>query len=264
MFFPERLNILASDMVLEIGPWWSPFYRSDVLFDRFFDDEDAIKQSWWTGIKTKGKPLLVSSEKNLPFKNNAFDYLICSHVLEHVPVDDFVAFITEMLRVAPRGYIEFPSIFYESFFDIPEHRNIIFLKGNILYVMKKEQFGSFWTRFSGLYSSMRAILWKDKFFSRWILLNKRLFFIWAEYNQNLQVHFITNKEEIPLDIYPLIKKSIASDIFNLIYFSIKNLFCSRKQVLNTKLLQCPKCLSDMSRIENLAICNKCKNQVQIH
>ena len=43
----------------------------------------------------------------LPFKDNEFDFVIASHVLEHVKEVDL--FIKELERVSTRGYIEVPT-----------------------------------------------------------------------------------------------------------------------------------------------------------
>ena len=43
----------------------------------------------------------------LPFQDNQFDFVIASHVIEHVK--DFKYFIAELERVSKRGYIELPS-----------------------------------------------------------------------------------------------------------------------------------------------------------
>jgi len=46
-------------------------------------------------------------EKKLPFKDKEFDFVIASHVIEHV--DDFKFFISEIERISSKGYIELPS-----------------------------------------------------------------------------------------------------------------------------------------------------------
>tara|TARA_B100000029_G_scaffold111337_1_gene103318 strand:+ start:611 stop:1225 length:615 start_codon:yes stop_codon:yes gene_type:complete len=55
----------------------------------------------------KGRKFVKINEKNLPFEDNEFDFVIASHVLEHV--EDFEFFIKELERVSSKGYIELPS-----------------------------------------------------------------------------------------------------------------------------------------------------------
>ena len=45
--------------------------------------------------------------KHLPFKDNQFDFVIASHVMEHV--EDLKFFIKELERVSKKGYIELPT-----------------------------------------------------------------------------------------------------------------------------------------------------------
>ena len=46
-------------------------------------------------------------EKKLPFKDKEFDFVIASHVMEHV--EDVEIFIKELERVSNKGYIELPT-----------------------------------------------------------------------------------------------------------------------------------------------------------
>ena len=55
----------------------------------------------------KDKNFIKLESKNLPFENNEFDFVIASHVLEHV--EDFKFFISELERVSNKGYIELPT-----------------------------------------------------------------------------------------------------------------------------------------------------------
>ena len=55
----------------------------------------------------KGKKFVQIQGKNLPFKDKEFDYVIASHVIEHV--EDFQFFIKEIERISSKGYIELPS-----------------------------------------------------------------------------------------------------------------------------------------------------------
>ena len=47
------------------------------------------------------------TDKILPFKDNEFDFVIASHVIEHV--EDFEFFIKELERISKKGYIELPT-----------------------------------------------------------------------------------------------------------------------------------------------------------
>jgi len=51
-------------------------------------------------------------EKKLPFKDNEFDFVIASHVMEHV--EDVEFFIKELERVSKQGYIELPTMLEDN------------------------------------------------------------------------------------------------------------------------------------------------------
>ena len=48
----------------------------------------------------------------LPFKDNEFDFVIASHVIEHVK--DVKTFIYELSRISSKGYIELPTILEDN------------------------------------------------------------------------------------------------------------------------------------------------------
>ena len=55
----------------------------------------------------KDKNFVRLDSKKLPFEDNHFDFVIASHVLEHV--EDYKFFISELERVSSKGYIELPT-----------------------------------------------------------------------------------------------------------------------------------------------------------
>ena len=55
----------------------------------------------------QGKKFIRINEKKLPFKDKEFDFVISSHVIEHV--DDFEFFLKELERISTKGYIELPT-----------------------------------------------------------------------------------------------------------------------------------------------------------
>ena len=55
----------------------------------------------------KEKKFIKINEKKLPFKDKEFDFVIASHVIEHV--EDFEFFLKELERISTKGYIELPT-----------------------------------------------------------------------------------------------------------------------------------------------------------
>ena len=96
----KYINKLLDDnpnwKVLDIGCGYGAHKKASVVCDvqdlsKFYDDKIFIK---------------LESEI-LPFKDKEFDFVIASHVLEHVK--DVDLFIKELERISSKGYIEVPT-----------------------------------------------------------------------------------------------------------------------------------------------------------
>lgn len=74
--------------------------------------------------KFGGKPVAFYGGDRFPFGDGAFDYVIASHVIEHVQSPEL--FMEEIFRVGRgKGYLEFPQITYEYMFDFGVHLHVI-------------------------------------------------------------------------------------------------------------------------------------------
>ena len=82
--------------ILDIGCGYRAHKNASVIAD-IKDFSDFYKE----------KKFVLIQGKNLPFKDKEFDFVIASHVIEHV--DDFEFFIKELERISSKGYIELPS-----------------------------------------------------------------------------------------------------------------------------------------------------------
>ena len=137
MFFPDRIHIRPGDRVLEVGPGGTPHPRADILLERRFADDEAAAQRGHTPPLDTVRQVVLYDGGRFPFDDRAFDYVICSHVLEHV--EDVPAFAAELGRVAPRGYLEFPTVFYEYLYNFRVHRNLLHFAGGELLWMRKDR-----------------------------------------------------------------------------------------------------------------------------
>lgn len=132
----SRIEIKPGWRVLDVGSGHSPHPRADILLDNSqLDNADRA-----------GKPIrLIPGETKfvqgdatvLPFRDASFDYIIASHVAEHVA--DPANFCREMMRVGKRGYIETPSKLAEILLGEPVHKWYVYNRRGILFFEKNKQ-----------------------------------------------------------------------------------------------------------------------------
>ena len=100
-YINEQLKSNPNWKVLDIGCGYTAHQNATVICDiqdlsEFYKDRKFIKL-----------------EKNIfPFKDKEFDFVIASHVIEHV--EDVKTFIKELERVSSKGYIELPTILEDN------------------------------------------------------------------------------------------------------------------------------------------------------
>lgn len=100
----ERIDIMDGWRVLDVGSGHAPHPRADVLLERFPSDN---RHRGGGAIDAADPRLIVGDGGAMPFKDQAFDFVIASHIAEHV--DDPETFCKELVRVAARGYLETPG-----------------------------------------------------------------------------------------------------------------------------------------------------------
>jgi SAM-dependent methyltransferase len=120
----------ASALVLEVGSGGNPYARANVLVDAF----EETRERHWDPL-VHDRPTVLANGEKLPFKDNAFDFVIAVHVLEHTtePQD----FLAELQRVARAGYIETPDAFMERINPYKDHRLEVTTREDRLFIRKK-------------------------------------------------------------------------------------------------------------------------------
>ena len=111
-------------------------------------------------------------EKKLPFKDKEFDFVVASHVMEHV--EDVEFFIKELERVSKQGYIELPTMLednlvFENKKDHLWHMDFDDVENKILISKKVQYFEPVLTvasikRLNEIFrkSLVLELLWKNK------------------------------------------------------------------------------------------------------
>ncbi len=131
-FIEETLSLNPSWNILDIGCGYNANKFASVICDvqdlsNYYPDKKFTKLF----------------EKKLPFNDNEFDFVIASHVMEHV--EDVEFFIKELDRIAKKGYIELPTklednLVFENKKDHLWHMDFDDVENNLLITKKIQYF----------------------------------------------------------------------------------------------------------------------------
>ncbi len=146
----QKFNIKPTDKVLDIGGSMKQhkLIHIDTLVDIISPEESPYKKEKLTAKRFLR--LDITKEK-LPFKNNSFDFIFCTHTLEDL-YNPFLL-ISEMSRVGKRGYITTPSFGQDIAYShlnltdwatgarrvpgIAHHKWLFYLKKGIMQIIPK-------------------------------------------------------------------------------------------------------------------------------
>ncbi len=174
LFVQRRLKLPIPEdaLVLDVGSGDKPSWRADVLLDLYPGEQYAAQRSGSSAARVT-RPLFDADAAEMPFADQAFDYTICSNLLEHVP--DPGAVIEELMRVSRSGYIEVPEAASAKIVDFPSHVWWCRMEGGTLVFSPKErrwfdeEIGRYLQR-SGLEDRVRKVL-DSRFEERVIMLH---------------------------------------------------------------------------------------------
>ena len=113
-----QIDVGPTDIVLDVGSGDKPHWRANVLLENYPSASFAQQRSEG-GAAVVDRWMVVGNVQDMPFRDKVFDYAICSHLLEHVEHPDQA--ISELQRVAKRGYIEVPFEGAQKLYDFPSH-----------------------------------------------------------------------------------------------------------------------------------------------
>lgn len=243
-------------LVLDIGSGGNPYPRANVLLDAY---EDTIER--FHAPLVKDRPLVLGRAERLPFKDNSFDFVIASHILEHMP--DPKKFLREIHRVGKAGYIETPEAFFERICPFVFHRLEVTDDAGKLIITKKTSWcpdrnivGLYQKKFNK-YPAWSKYLRKhpDPFYTR---------FYWEN-----TVDFTVTNPEVSAD-WEIPKEGSVSNVSLLRQILIsffRWLFSQRKRNRRIdlfELLRCPECFNEnLKRKEHQLFCDKCKSSYSV-
>jgi SAM-dependent methyltransferase len=191
------LNIKPTDRVLEIGSGNRPRRRSNFLCDRYI--ENNYERAGEENLVIDKRPFVVADGQALPFKDQSFDYVVTSHILEHV--DDPKRFVAELLRVARAGYIETPSELGEKIFGWPFHKWIVRIENDTIVMRLRLAESPFNNYFHKMYQN-------DSLFTEFVDSHFNDFYIQYEWSDTIPLRI---EEDLSVDV----KFSNASHIISI-------------------------------------------------
>ncbi|HRH64337.1 MAG TPA: glycosyltransferase [Bacteroidia bacterium] len=143
----ELLSIPHNWRVLDVGSGDHPNERADVLLER--EIEATEHRSGAKAVIPLGKKLILGDATEMPFMDKEFDFVIASHIAEHI--DEPEKFCSELQRVAKAGYIETPGAFSEFIFNEAFHKWVVSNKNGVLVFTEKTKHTVFSEWFYRLY-----------------------------------------------------------------------------------------------------------------
>lgn len=185
---------MKKPLILEVGSGDNPREKSTILLDRFIHSNSQRAGEFNIRIN---RPMVVGDGYNLPFKDKQFDYVICSHVLEHL--EDPAAFATELMRVGKAGYVEVPNILSERLFGWGFHLWYCEYKNNTLFFTPKkhgQRFGNFF----------HQLIAKEIWFRRFFDTHENKFYIKFEWQKSFKMQ--VNKHEYKSEYVETIDREI--------------------------------------------------------
>ena len=245
------MNIRPDDFVLEIGSGHNPKARSDVLCDKFIADNEQRG-----GAIVTDRPIVEADGQFLPFADGAFDYVICSHVLEHVETP--TQLISELERVACRGYIETPSEIGERLYGWHYHNWVVNLIDGCLTLQRNRgtpQFGQLFHRLA-----VTDPQWK-----RFHLTHHNLFLVQYEWENRINYEILSDQTaaldlECPETLDRLIAPDDNGSAPNEWLLFLKSIV-PRRFVSAAKSLLVKSRQRQRKTLQEILVCPQCKGEV---
>lgn len=247
------MDIKPTDFVLEIGSGHNPKAESDVLCDKFVEYNGERKEKL-----VVDRMFVAADGQYLPFADKSFDYVICSHILEHVENPEL--FIKELMRVGQRGYIETPSEIAEYLYGWHFHKWVFNLIDGKLIIKKNPQKNQFGQLFHWLYAH-------DKNFAKFHEQYHNLFNIKYEWSDKINYEIFPPG---PL-LYNLEKLEVVEMLVRLPNVSLirqsggifRGLFLNRIQNLIKKFIsKNNKFKRPLKKLNEIIVCPACKGKVE--
>lgn len=105
--------------MLDVGSGHNPHPNADVLADAYLDNRERADDA------IMNRPFVQADIENLPFKDDTFDFVNASQVVEHT--ENPYAAISELQRVSQSGQVDTPSYMNENFIFGQDFHNYVMI-----------------------------------------------------------------------------------------------------------------------------------------
>ncbi|MCJ7660957.1 MAG: class I SAM-dependent methyltransferase [Anaerolineales bacterium] len=260
-----KIDVDPNDLVLDVGSGDKPHWRADVLLEKFPSKMYANQRSEG-GHAVIDRWTILGDVQDMPFRDKAFDYVICSHLLEHVENPNCA--IQELERVGKRGYIEVPFEGAQKLIDFPSHLWYVHSEeGTLVFTAKQSQVfdlyiqqlmqtmvdKGIWGKFTSLYFDECIVTkhWQGKI----------PFEIRGELSERVN-HAEMIFPESPLRFTPF-RRGARAILFGFMRFVYKN-WTSHSEVDIESLLRCRKCGSEEFDAKKVGyFCRSCGELISV-
>ncbi len=260
----RRLHVpVAPDaLVLEVGSGGNPYPRANVLLDAY----ESTRQRHFQPL-IADRPTVLGLVEKMPFRDDAFDFVIASHVIEHSL--DVHKFIAELQRVARAGYIEAPDAFFERLNPYRDHRLEITDRNGELVIRHKRA----WRHDEELVELFEARVKSTPLWARQLRRNAFAFhlrFYWSRDTGGIRYRVIEDDgpkediggggEEVGTEGAPApwLRKRIIESARRLLSQADRN-----DKIDLVSLLRCPDCGCDeLKPVAGGIVCSKCARQYE--
>ena len=259
-----RLPVSNSALVLDVGSGGNPHPRSDVLLDRLTGSEHR-----------SGIPMLIdrfaiiADATKLPLKDKSFDFIIASHILEHMP--NPAVFLQELQRVGKAGYIETPNFMCERFIPCKAHCLEIGLTQGTLQIHKKSSY------LEDDFLGSLDFLTNNKGWGRVYFRDPAMFhcqYFWKDrveykiHNPDISCEWVEKIYETSTSTEAIVEKSTRRMDWRYLCSTFYEKIQHRRRASRLKnfdifsILACPDCKGDLHKIKNRLHCTACETSYE--
>jgi ubiquinone/menaquinone biosynthesis C-methylase UbiE len=239
----------AKDLVLDVGSGDNPHVRADILCDAHLLDSE--ERSGKYDLIIDGRPFVFADACKLPFRDKAFDFIICRHLLEHM--DNPAALLEELMRVGKAGYIESPSSLMERLYGWSFHRLLIDHEKDYLVIrpkLKEEEFGI-----------LPDEIKRDPYWGKLVETNQDSFLVsyfWRDKIRYRTEGIFQEEVDRKFEEFSTIPKPTPRRSLRWFITKFVRLFVARSRFTMDDILVCPECRADVQIEKKQVVCPQCQ------